>query len=264
MIYVGCDLGISSAKVVLTENKTILSYEIVHYKSFPNQAVVMALEGALRKANRSENEIGSYLASGFGKRAIPFTDQVHSGALCLVRGIRELNPQVKTIIDVGGHFMLAANITPDWKLINMAKVEDCISGTGMFIEMMAGMLEMSMDEMVESPVASEKLVKLATTCAVFAESEVITRINEGYDRLEVFAAITRSIAGRIISLARKTNILPEVAMAGGVARFAGVTSEIENHLEIKFADLKGIDPRIIAAFGAALLAEENHSEGVRP
>jgi len=42
-IYAGCDLGICSAKVVITENKTILAYEIVPYKSFPQKAAEAAI-----------------------------------------------------------------------------------------------------------------------------------------------------------------------------------------------------------------------------
>ena len=57
MIYAGCDLGISTAKVVVTENRTILASEIVPYKSFPQKAATAAMEGALGKAGLSDDGI---------------------------------------------------------------------------------------------------------------------------------------------------------------------------------------------------------------
>jgi len=257
LIYAGCDLGISSAKVVITENKTILAHEIIHYKGFPDKAATAAMERALSKAGISGDEVVSCVATGFGQKVVHFADKIDSNELCLLRALRLLNPQVKTMIDVGGHFMIASNITSDWKPLNLAKLDDCASGTGMFIEMIVGMLELPIEELAASSIVSENPVRLTDTCVVFAESAVISRINEGYDRFEIFAGVTHSVAAKIIGLVNKVDILPEVAMVGGVAKYAGVTSELESHFGIKFADLNGVDPQIVAAFGAALLAEEN-------
>jgi len=49
-IYAGCDLGVCTAKVVITENRNILACEILPYKSFPHKAAAAAMEGALRRA----------------------------------------------------------------------------------------------------------------------------------------------------------------------------------------------------------------------
>ncbi len=263
MIYAGCDLGISSAKVVITENQTILACEIVPYKSYPDKAVASAMEGALRKAGVSKDEVVSCLATGFGRKVVTFADQVDSNEICLFRALRLLNPQVKTVIDVGGHYMIASNITPDWKPLHLAKLDDCAAGTGFFIEMIAGMLEFSMNELNAGSIAAENPIRLTNTCVGFVETEVISRINEGYSQYDVYAGVTKSVAGKIKSLAKKVDMLSEVAMTGGVAKYAGVTREVESYLGIKFADLNGVDPQIVTAFGAALLAEENNN-GVKP
>jgi len=264
LIYAGCDLGIASAKVVITENKTILANEIVPYKSFPDKAAKAAMEGALRNAGLSGDEVVSCMATGFGQKVVPFADQIDSNEICLIRALRLLNPHVKTVIDVGGHFMIASDITPDWKPVHLAKLDDCAAGTGLFIEMIAGMLEFSMEELNAGSIIAKNPVRLTNTCVGFVETEVISRINEGYSRYDVFAGITKSVAGKIKSLANKVDMLSEVAMTGGVAKYAGVTREVERYFGIKFADLNGVDPQIVAAFGAALLAEENTTCGVKP
>lgn len=263
-IYAGCDLGICTAKVVITENKNILACEVVPYKSFPHKAAEAAMEGALRRAGVSGDEIIPCLSTGFGHKAVRFADWSAPDITCIIRGLRVLNPQVRTVIDVGGHSLIASNIDHNGNLIETAVIEECAAGKGLFIEVMVKALEFTMDELVASSLASENPVRITNTCVVFAESEVISFINEGYSRFDVLAGAILSVAGKIASVAGRIDILPEVAMTGGVAKNAVVAREVERQLGLKFADLGGVDPQIVAAFGAALLAEESDLAGTKP
>ncbi len=264
MIYAGCDLGVSTAKVIVTENKAILASEIVPYKSFPQKAAMTAMKGALRRAGLSDDGIVSCLATGYGFKAISFADQTAPDPTCLLRGLRELNPNVRTIIDVGGHTVMASNIDQNWQLLGPAIIEECVAGTGLFIEMMANTLEISMEELVSGSLSSDNPVRMTNTCVVLAESEMISLINEGYSRFDVFAGIALSVAAKITGLAGRVDMLPEVAMTGGVSKNAVVTNKVASHFGIKLADLNGIDPQMVAAYGAALLAEENDLSGTKP
>ena len=263
-LYAGCDLGIRSAKVVITENRNIIASEIVLYKSFPHKAAAAAMKGALHKAGVSGDGVVACLSTGFGNKAVRFADRTAPDVTCLLRGLRELNPRVRTVIDVGGHTLIAYNIDENGDLLETDIVEDCAAGEGLFIEVMAKALEFTMEELVAGSFASENPIRITNTCVVFAESEAITFINEGYSRLDVLAGIVLSVAAKIASVARRIDIIPEVTMTGGVAKNAAVTREIERQLGIKFADLGGVDPQIVAAFGAALLAEESNLAGTKP
>jgi predicted CoA-substrate-specific enzyme activase len=262
-IYAGCDLGIATAKVVITENKNILACEVVPYKSFPHKAAAAAMEGALRRAGVSGNGVIPCLSTGFGHKAVRFADRTAPDITCLLRGLRELNPQVRTVIDVGGHTLIASNIGENGDLLETAVVEDCAAGKGLFIEVMVKALEFTMEELVACVLASENPIRTTNTCVVLAESEVISSINEGYSRFDVLAGAVLSVAAKIASVSRRIDILPEVAMTGGVAKNAVVAREVEKQLGLKFADLGGVDPQIVAAFGAALLAEESYNAGTK-
>ncbi len=264
MISAGCDLGVSTAKVVITENMTILASEIVPYKNFPHKAVKAAMECALREAGLSSDGIDACLATGFGGEAVHFAEQAAPGPTCLLRGIKELNPEVKTVIDVGGHTVMASNIDRNWKLSSQAFVEECFSGTGLFIEMMAKALEVPLEEMASGALSSDNPVRMTNTCVVLVESEVISCINEGYSRFDVFAGVAQAVASKIISLTRRVHLLPEVAMTGGVAKNAFITGKVEDHFGIKFADLGAVDPQTVAAYGAALLAAEGDVTWSKP
>jgi predicted CoA-substrate-specific enzyme activase len=263
-IYAGCDLGICSAKVVITENGTILASEIVPYKSFPDRAAVAAMQGALHRVGLSGDVIVPCLATGFGDKVVRFADRTAPDITCLLRGLRALNPRVRTVIDVGGHTLRASNTTNNGELHHTAFIEDCAAATGLFIEVMAKVLEFPMEELAANSLVSENPIRITNTCVVFAESEVISFINEGHSRYDIFAGIALAVAAKISSVARRIDIFPEVAMTGGVARNVVVKREVERHLGLKFADLGGVDSQIVAAFGAALLAEESDLTGKKP
>jgi len=252
LIYAGCDLGVSSAKVVLVENSHILAFEIIPYRSFPDKAAIAAMEGALKKNGLPEAEVVSCVSTGFGQKAVSFADQTEADVTCLLRGLRELNAKIRTVIDVGGHTLMASNITPDWKLVQPARIEDCAAGTGLFIEMMARVMEIPLEELVSDPFTSVNPICITNTCVVFAESEVISRINDGESRLDIVAGMIKSVAAKIAGITRRIDILPELAMVGGVARYSGVVRELERQFGLQIADLNGVDPRIVKAFGAAL------------
>jgi predicted CoA-substrate-specific enzyme activase len=264
LIYAGCDLGICTAKVVITENKNILACEVVPYKSFPHKAAVAAMDGALRRAGVSGDGVIPCMSTGFGHKAVRFADRTAPNVTCLLRGLRVLNPQVRTVIDVGGHSLIASSIGRNGDLLETAVVEDCAAGKGLFIEVMVKALEFTMEELAACVLASENPTRITNTCVVLAESEVISFVNEGYSRFDVLAGAVLSVAGKIASVAGRIDILPEVAMTGGVAKNAVVAREVERHLGLKFADLGGVDPQIVAAFGAALLAEESDLAGTKP
>jgi activator of 2-hydroxyglutaryl-CoA dehydratase len=90
------------------------------------------------------------------------------------------------------------------------------------------------------------------------ESEVISLINDGYDSLDVFAGVAASLADKIAGLVRREGLIPEVVMVGGVTRNSLVVRNLERKLGLTLADLSGIDAQVVAAYGAALLAEERY------
>ena len=140
-IYAGCDLGICAAKVVITENGAILARETLPYNSFPHQAADAAMQGALRRAGLPPDTVVPCLATGFGDKAVRFAGGTAPHISCLVRGLRALNPRVRTVIDVGGHTMRVSNFSGEGELLDTAFIEECSGATGMFLETIAQALE---------------------------------------------------------------------------------------------------------------------------
>lgn len=256
MVYAGCDLGIASAKAAIISDNDILALEILPYKSFPQRAAVEVMDRALARAGLCEERPNGCVATGFGKKAVPYADALIPDMICLHRAIRELNPAIRTVVDVGGHSLTAFNIDDKGSVSATAITDKCAGGTGRFIEVMAKALEMPVDELSRASLVSQNPVRITNQCVVFAESEVISCVNDGYDRLDIFAGIAWSVAAKIAGLVRRVSVDEEVAMTGGVAKNSIVVRDLEEELGLRLASLAGVDPQVVGALGAALLAQE--------
>ncbi len=257
MIFAGCDLGTTAAKMVIIDNGSIRAHETLAYKNLPRQAAVAVMDSVLSKTSLSADQISFCVATGFGKKAIPFANGDAPEIVCLNRAVRFLKPEVRTVIDVGGQSIRAFNIGANGRVTDSTANEKCAAGTGKFIEVMAKALELPLDELGDLPLQAKAPVSITSQCGVFAESEVITYVNEGKERADIVAGISRSVAGKTASLVRRIGLEEPVALVGGVARNGGVVRYIEEELGLKMTPL-GINPQVVAALGAALVAKEKH------
>ncbi len=259
MIYAGCDLGTVTVKVVLIENSNILSHEFLPYKSLPKQAAVEVMETALAAADSTLENVEYCVATGFGKKAVSYAIEDAPEIVCLNRAVRFLMPEVRTVVDVGGQSIRAFNINDRGRIMDSTVNEKCAAGTGKFIEVMAKALELSLDQVSRLPFESKNPVSVTSQCGVFAESEVITYVNEGRDVADIVAGISHSVAGKAASLIRRISVDEQVAMVGGVAKNTGVVGYIEEDLDLKLAELD-LDPQVFGALGAAIVAREKHRD----
>jgi predicted CoA-substrate-specific enzyme activase len=255
-LYAGCDLGIISAKAAVIDKSGILSSEVLPYKGHPGQAAVEVMDNALVKAGVSREQIEYCVATGFGKKAVPYADEAVGDLICIHRAIREINPCVRTVIDVGGHSFTAFNIDDEGWVSETAITDKCAAGTGRFVEIMADALEIPVEELGSASFSSVKPAPITNQCVILAESEVISLINDGYDKFDIFAGVAASVTARIVGLVKRVDVNREVAFIGGVARNAVVVKNLQRKLRLKFADLAGIDPRVVGALGAALVAKD--------
>ena len=100
--------------------------------------------------------------------------------------------------------------------------DKCAAGTGRFLEVMANILRLDIDELGEIAAQSDAPAAISSTCTVFAESEVISQLAGGVKRPDLVAGICQSVATRVASLARRAGITPRICMSGGVARNGAV------------------------------------------
>ncbi|MDZ4247427.1 MAG: BadF/BadG/BcrA/BcrD ATPase family protein [Dehalococcoidia bacterium] len=99
---------------------------------------------------------------------------------------------------------------------------------------------------------SSQEIPLNATCAVFAESEVVSLIHQKTPKGDIAKAVHDGISTRITSMARRVGLEKDVALVGGVALNPGFVASLKRDLETDI--LIPEDSEYVGAYGAALAA----------
>ncbi len=212
------------------------------------------METVLKKAQLTRNDIDFVMATGYGRRNFDPAHGELSELSCHAKGVLFKNPQVRTIIDIGGQDAKVLRINDKGVMENFMMNDKCAAGTGRFLDVMANILQMPIDELEKRAELAEKAAKISSTCTVFAESEVISQLASGETVENVIAGICNSVASRVAGLAKRVGIKEEVFMSGGVAKNGGVRKALEKELQvpIKWSETS----QMMGALGAAISAYE--------
>jgi len=113
-------------------------------------------------------------------------------------------------------------------------------------------MQVSLDEMSEYSLRSKGKADITGTCAVFAESEVISHIHRvpPTPKEDIIAGIHSSMVSRVMGLLKRLGIEKDVAVVGGVARNRGLVAILEK--ELGFSVLVPANPELVAAPGGGL------------
>ncbi|HPC46452.1 MAG TPA: acyl-CoA dehydratase activase [Deltaproteobacteria bacterium] len=255
MITAGCDVGSLSAKAVILKDGLVRSWHVIYAKPDPEESAREVMGKALEKADLDQGDIDFLVATGYGRNAVPFAHASESEIACHGRGASWLAPQVRTVIDIGGQDAKALRVDSCGRVVRYAYNDKCASGTGRFLEIMAGAMGLDVSDMGPASENAINPVAISNQCVVFAETEIISLINEGRDKSDIIAGLHRALAHRVVSLARGIEPEPVIAMTGGVAKNTGMFRALEEALGVPLLPLE-IDPQIVGALGAAVIAME--------
>ncbi|MFH1338321.1 MAG: acyl-CoA dehydratase activase [Candidatus Omnitrophota bacterium] len=256
MIFAGLDIGsISTKAIIIDEDKRILSYEILRTGSNSKKAAEKCMQLALGKAKISFEDIANLIATGYGRKIVPFKSDEISEISCHARGAHFLFPDTRTVIDIGGQDCKAIRLDENGEAIDFNMNDKCAAGTGRFLEEMAKALDTTVENLGKLSLRSKKTLVISSMCTVFAESEVVSLVSEGETREDIAKALHNAIADRILSLAHKIKLTNAVTLTGGVAKNIGVIESIKSKLPDVTVYIPE-EPQIIGALGAALIASD--------
>ena len=255
MIVAGCDVGSLTGKAVILKNGSILSYGIVPTTPKPERTARNAMDEALKKGSLTLEDIEFIVGTGYGRVKIPFANKEISELTCHGKGAHSFIPSIRTIIDVGGQDCKVIKVNKDGKILDFAMNDKCAAGTGRFLEVMAKTLELKLDDLGPISLKSKNQAKITAQCSVFAETEVVSLMADGAEVADIVAGIHDTIASRIMTLVYRVGLEEDIAISGGVAKNIGVVEFIEKKMGLKTVKLP-VDPQIIGAIGAALIAKD--------
>ena len=260
MFTMGIDVGSASSKAVILDEKAQIVATAVVQLGTGSTGPQRVITDVLEKSNLTLEEMKRIIATGYGRFAIKEADKQISEISCHAKGIFHLIPTARTIVDIGGQDFKAIQLNKNGLVNQFFMSDKCAAGTGRFLDVMARVLEITIEEMSDYDRRATEPACISSTCTVFAESEVISQLARGTTEENIIAGVHRSVAAKVCGLARRFGIEADVVMSGGVAQNDGVVRSISDELSQKV--IVAPNPQIIGALGAALFAYAELKKGI--
>lgn len=259
-VSAGLDLGSTYVKCVVMRDKEVVGHAVLPTGPDHNATAGRTLGISLEMGGLKMEDVEYTVSTGYGRRVATSADSTVSEISANAAGTRWVGREmgVRTIIDIGGQDTKVISLDDNLQITNFQMNDKCAAGTGRFLEVLARVLEIPLDDLGPVSLTSADPVPITTTCLVFAKSEVATLITEGNAKEDIVAGIHKAVARRLTSMAKKVGVKEAVFFDGGPARNIGMVRALETELGVKLA-VPPI-PQIVTATGAALLAQERLAE----
>ena len=252
MYVFGIDIGSTACKgVVLNEKQEVVAKAIIPTGTGTTGPARLIAE-IKNQCGLDVEDFDKIVATGYGRMNYEAADKQISELTCHTRGVAYLVPGVRTIIDIGGQDAKAIKVDAKGRMENFVMNDKCAAGTGRFLDVMANVLETSIDNLEKLDAASTEAVSISSTCTVFAESEVISHLSANKKVEDIIAGIHNSVATRVSSLAKRVGVVEKVVMVGGVARNGGVVRAMKDAIGVDITVPQ--NAQLTGALGAALSA----------
>ncbi|MDR3600036.1 MAG: acyl-CoA dehydratase activase [Desulfosporosinus sp.] len=252
MITAGIDVGSIATKAVIFDG-TIRSMAIIPTGWNPKEAGRIVFLEALNKAGLDERDVNTVVGTGYGRVSLSFIDKKVTEITCHAKGARFLFPQTRTVIDIGGQDSKVIAVAEDGSVVDFIMNDKCAAGTGRFLQVMTGILDISLDELGQMA-AGSKPVSINSMCTVFAESEIIGLLAQAVSKAAIAAGIVQTIANKMISLTSRVLCLEEITFSGGVANNPEICAILSSAFGAEFNIAH--QPQIVGALGAAIVGFE--------
>ncbi|MDR1616941.1 MAG: acyl-CoA dehydratase activase [Syntrophomonadaceae bacterium] len=255
---IGVDIGSRTGKAVLLHEGNIYT-AIVPTGVYAQETADKLLGKLLKEAKLEKQQIQFMVGTGYGRVILDFGDvplQVVTEISCHAMGAHYLNANVQTIVDIGGQDSKAIRVDPrNGKVVEFIMNDKCAAGTGIFLEKVANLLDLSVERFGQESLKATKPSDISSQCVVFAESEVISLKARGEKREDIAAGIHVATIRRIKNLINRIGLQPDLIFSGGVSNNAGMKKALEDVVGYTVSPVR-MDTIYAGALGAAVLAQK--------
>jgi len=255
--YIGLDGGSTYLKAAMLHDGKVVD-AMVRNTGIDNNKTASDLVGELcERAGITQGDIGYIMATGYSRKVFEIADDDISEITAHAYGVRVTAPEEYRpgmIIDIGGQDSKIIYLDSNGQVKNFSMNDKCAAGTGKFMEVIAQILETTIDQVGPLSLESQAPCDINSTCVVFAQSEVISLVARKYDRRDILSGMHMSMARRIIKMMKKSEKNGDILMTGGGALNTGLHRAFEEELmrDVYVASY----PQFNGAIGAALIASE--------
>lgn len=252
----GIDVGSTTVKtVILDEDGNIIRSRYQRHFSKVRETVEEQLTDIANEYSDCEFRLAITGSAGLGlanATGLPFVQEVFGAFIA----VNHSYPDADVVIELGGEDAKIIFLTGG---VEQRMNGSCAGGTGAFIDQMATLLGITVDELDRLALNAEKLYPIASRCGVFAKSDIQPLLNQGAKREDIAASIFQAVVDQTVSgLAQGRSIEGKVLFLGGPLSFQkGLRKAFVNTL--KLSDENAVFPEnapCFMAYGCALHAKE--------
>ncbi|MBN1773702.1 MAG: 2-hydroxyglutaryl-CoA dehydratase [Deltaproteobacteria bacterium] len=191
-------------------------------------------------------------ATGYGRRRVPDATTRITEIAAHAFGTARVVPDARFVLDVGGQDAKAIRLGPGGRAAEFAMNDRCAAGTGRFLENALARLHLDWADLERTVRAAERPARISSTCAVFAETEIVGLLADGVPVPDVVRGLVDSLAERLAALLAQVRPDGPITATGGVARGRTLLEAIA--VRIGQPVRPAPEPQLVGALGAALLA----------
>lgn len=262
--FLGIDIGsISTKGVILDEDHNILSSSYIWTEGDPIGATKRLLKILEKDFNQEEYQIVGTGTTGSARKlvgTIVNATIVKNEITAHAIGTTSLYPDVRTILEIGGQdskiIIIENGIAVDYAMNTL-----CAAGTGSFLSSQSRRLGIEVEDMGDYALKSKHPTAIAARCTVFAESDLVHKIQMGHSKEDIIAGLCNAVASNYLNnVGKGKSIVSPVVFQGGVSKNIGVVKAFEDILGCKVI----VDPNghLMGAMGAAILAHRSDQRHV--
>lgn len=257
--FLGIDVGsISTKGVILDEQNQILSSEYIWTEGDPIGAVKKLVRNLERQFDKEAYRIVATGTTGSARKlvgTIVGATVVKNEITAHAVGTTTFYPDVRTILEIGGQdskiILVENGVAVDYAMNTL-----CAAGTGAFLSSQAKRLGIEVEDIGDYALRSQHPTQIAARCTVFAESDLVHKIQMGHPREDIIAGVCNAVVANYLNnVGKGKKINSPVVFQGGVSKNQGVVAAFERSLGCKVT----VDPNghLMGAMGAAILARRS-------
>lgn len=250
----GLDIGSTTIKCVVLDNDNKLIYSTYerHYSQITDKTaeilntVCSKIDGVEDAYVAMSGSAGMGVAQACG---IDFIQEVYATRIAA----NTFLPGTDVVIELGGEDAKILFLTNG---LEVRMNGTCAGGTGAFIDQMATLLNVPLEELDDLAKKHERTYTIASRCGVFAKTDIQPLLNQGARKADIAESIFNAVVSQTVAgLAQGREIEGQIVYLGGPLTFM---SELRKCFDTTL-NTKGICPEnslYYVSSGAALCAEK--------
>jgi len=249
----GIDVGSATTKLVVIGATTTMLWHHIE----ATDPRIDEQSGRLVDLARTATGLGQaapIVSTGYGRKLVAAATGRLTEITCHARGAYACFGHAGTLIDLGGQDSKVITLGPGGKVGRFQMNDKCSAGTGRFLEVVAARLGLSLGRLSEIALGAPSEAAISSTCTVFAETEIVSRIARGEPIAAIARGLYRALSRRVAALARSIGPAPPFMLSGGVALSPAMKALLAEELAVALE--APAEPQLLGAYGAALLGLE--------